>query len=264
MNYVQFHVGDWESSTRLLSPTEKGVYFDLLMLYYALERPLMRTECDRMSRAYAQTEKDALKYVLNRFFVEKDGEYSHDRCNREIAAYHEKSLKAAESAKARWSKRSKANKGSVSNDAHIQNECKSDANATQPQCERICDRNTDAMLTNNQEPVTNNHINKDKTDKPERVNVDQFRPDGVSDEIWIEWKTLRKKKRWSITQRIVDALAREAAKANMTVEQAMVMQLEKDWRGFEADWLKSEQVKAGPRSNAPLQFDDAYYGDGSF
>lgn len=71
MNYVQFHVGDWDSSTRLLSPLEKGVYIDLLMLYYSVERPLMRSECERISRAYAPEEKAALEYVLDRFSIVK-------------------------------------------------------------------------------------------------------------------------------------------------------------------------------------------------
>lgn len=104
MNFVDFHVGDWGTSTRLLSPLEKGVYIDLLMLYYSLERPLMRTECERIARAYATDEKDALEYVLDRFF-EFDGEqYSHARCEREIANFREKSEKAAKSAKSRWEK----------------------------------------------------------------------------------------------------------------------------------------------------------------
>ena len=101
MNYVQFHVGDWDSSTRLLSPLEKGVYIDLLMLYYSVERPLMRSECERISRAYAPEEKAALEYVLDRFFHREGDVYAHRRCDEEIAKAAEKSEKAAKSAQAR-------------------------------------------------------------------------------------------------------------------------------------------------------------------
>lgn len=137
MNYVQFHVGDWDSSTRLLSPMEKGIYIDLLMLYYSLERPLMRSECDRIARAYATDEKIAMEYVLERFF-EFDGEsYSQVRCDKEIAVCREKSEKAAKSAKSRWSK--------------MQTQCERNANAMRTQC----DGNA------NQEPITNNQYIKE-------------------------------------------------------------------------------------------------------
>lgn len=137
MNYVQFHVGDWDSSTRLLSPLEKGVYIDLLMLYYSLERPLMRSECDRIARAYADEEKTALEYVLERFFKFDGESYVHERCDKEIANCREKSEKAAKSAKSRWSK--------------MQTQSERNTNAVRTQC----DSNA------NQEPITNNQYIKE-------------------------------------------------------------------------------------------------------
>ena len=158
MNYVQFHVGDWDSSTRLLSPLEKGIYIDLLMLYYSLERPLMRSECERISRAYAPNEKIALKYVLDRFF-HLDGEvYAHRRCDEEIAKAAEKSEKAAKSAKARWNKAGKGSSVVDSAAAEVRKECKRSSNADTNGMRTHSERNTVEMLTNNQEPITN--INK--------------------------------------------------------------------------------------------------------
>lgn len=158
MNYVQFHVGDWDSSTRLLSPLEKGIYIDLLMLYYSLERPLMRSECERISRAYAPNEKIALKYVLDRFFHLEGEVYSHRRCDEEIAKAAEKSEKAAKSAQARWNKGSRGKKASDANANDMQNECTCNADADANGMQTHSERNADAMLTNNQEPITN--INK--------------------------------------------------------------------------------------------------------
>lgn len=158
MNYVQFHVGDWDSSTRLLSPMEKGIYIDLLMLYYSLERPIMRSECDRIARAYADEERRALKYVLERFFTLDGDVYRHHRCDTELEAVRAKSEKASKSAKARWQKEKQAEKVAQKEHLHMQDACKTDANAMRTQCERISERNADAMLTNNQEPIT---INKE-------------------------------------------------------------------------------------------------------
>lgn len=259
MNFVQFHVGDWEAGTRLLSPTEKGAYIDLLMLYYSLERPLMRSECDRISRAYAPNEKDALEYVLCRFFVEVNGSYSHKRCDAEIRSCREKSQKASESAKARWNKRSEQTKRSSARANSIQNECESDASAKRTQCERMCERNTDAMLTNNHKPITNNHKEEKKETKkksaapkaPKAAPVEK--PEGVSDELWAEWYAHKKRKSGSVTQRMLDGLIREAGKAGITVAEAMEYQLEKDWTGFEADWY--EKNKGSSKNSRNLHTD---------
>lgn len=155
MNYVQFHVGDWDSSTRLLSPLEKGVYIDLLMLYYSVERPLMRSECERISRAYAPEEKAALEYVLDRFFHREGDVYAHRRCDEEIAKAAEKSEKAAKSAQARWNKGSRGKKASDANANDMQNGCTCNADADANGMQTHSERNADAMLTNNQEPITN-------------------------------------------------------------------------------------------------------------
>lgn len=158
MNYVQFHVGDWDSSTRLLSPLEKGIYIDLLMLYYSLERPLMRSECERIARAYAPNEKIALKYVLDRFFHLEGEVCSHRRCDEEIAKAAEKSEKAAKSAKARWNKAGKGSSVVNSAAVAVQKECKRSSDAYADGMRMHSERSADGMLTNNQEPRTN--INK--------------------------------------------------------------------------------------------------------
>lgn len=156
MNYVQFHVGDWDSSTRLLSPLEKGVYIDLLMLYYSVERPLMRSECERISRAYAPNEKAALEYVLERFFHLEDGVYTQHRCDEEIAKAAEKSMKAAKSAQARWNKGSKGKKASGASANDMQNGCTCNTDVDANGMRTHSERSADAMLTNNQEPITKN------------------------------------------------------------------------------------------------------------
>lgn len=154
MNYVSFHVGDWDSSTRLLSPLEKGIYIDLLMLYYSVERPLMRSECERIARAYANDERQALSYVLDRFFEVENDIYRHHRCDAEIAKCYSKSEKAAKSAKARWDKRKTKEAEGESRVLGMRNNCETNTDAMQTQC----GRNADAMLTKIQYPISNNHI----------------------------------------------------------------------------------------------------------
>lgn len=76
-------------------------------------------------------------------------------------------------------------------------------------------------------------------EKPKRVVLKK--PDGVSEELWAEWKKFRKNKRFSITERVLNNLTRESEKAGLTLEQAMNIQLDREWRGFNADWLKNKQ-----------------------
>ena len=155
MNYVQFHVGDWDSSTRLLSPLEKGIYIDLLMLYYSLERPLMRSECERIARAYADSERQAMEYVLERFFMADGDSYRHIRCDQEIEATRAKSAKAAASAKARWD-RQRANVAKRQKEHEtMQKGCLDNANASETHVQSECGRTADAMLTDNRKPISN-------------------------------------------------------------------------------------------------------------
>ena len=61
---------------------------------------------------------------------------------------------------------------------------------------------------------------------------------GVPEELTTEWKAVRKAKRAGpISQTVIDALHREAAKAGITVEEAVRGCVERGWQGFKADWF---------------------------
>lgn len=144
MNYFMFHLGDWDTRTRVLSPTEKGVYIDLITLYYTLERPLMRSECERIARGYAQNERDAQEFVLDRFF-ERDGDtYRNSRCDDEIARANEKASKAAKSARIRWERKKKDSTNG--NSGQTQSEGNADAMRTDMRSHS--ERTANAMLSN--------------------------------------------------------------------------------------------------------------------
>lgn len=85
----------------------------------------------------------------------------------------------------------------------------------------------------------NDDVKEIKT--PKKVASQLVNPEGVSDEVWTDWQALKRKLCKSCTQRMVNAIVREAAKAGMTVEEAMIYQLEKGWKGFEADWVTDKR-----------------------
>lgn len=98
MNHYPRHVGDFAAATAGLSLTERGAYNALLDQYYAHEKPLPleAREVQRMAVAATKTERDAVDYVLKRFFVRQDDGWHQKRADEEIQAYRCKADKARE------------------------------------------------------------------------------------------------------------------------------------------------------------------------
>ncbi|MBS5291704.1 MAG: YdaU family protein [Sutterella wadsworthensis] len=173
MNYIQWHIGDWISDTALLTPTERGVYFDLLMRYYKEERPIMQMECTRIARAYAPDEQNAMQYVLSQFFELKGDSYVHKRCEEEIARAHANIDKRKKAADARWSKQDKEKRATseISSDANVNASAYANANANaNANASAYANVNASAyangMLTINHKPLTNKEKEITKENKP--------------------------------------------------------------------------------------------------
>lgn len=172
MKYFQFHIGDWDTSTRYLSPTERGVYIDLLVMYYSTETPVIRPYIERMSRAYTEDEKRALEFVLNQFFTEEEDGFHCKRCDAEIKAWRQKSAKATAAISQRWATASKEKtENEISHSANSDtdvlrsnSECSTDVLRTNNE------RSTDVVLTNNHKPI---YINKEKEDKEKEISGSQ-------------------------------------------------------------------------------------------
>jgi uncharacterized protein YdaU (DUF1376 family) len=104
MHYFKLHINDYAQATAHLSLLEDAAYTRLLRKYYADERPLP-ADLDRLQRligARSRDEKIAVRTVLEEFFSLDGDFYRNKRADEEIAEYQSKSLKAKESANARW------------------------------------------------------------------------------------------------------------------------------------------------------------------
>jgi uncharacterized protein YdaU (DUF1376 family) len=131
MHYYQFHIGDYATHTRHLTPIEDIAYRRLLDIYYLHERPLsdcLTTVARQINMREYETEVDL---VLTEFFDHVDGGYINRRADKEIEHY-----------KAKVEQASKAGKASAER--------------------RINGRSTDVQPTNNHKPITNNHISIDQ------------------------------------------------------------------------------------------------------
>jgi uncharacterized protein YdaU (DUF1376 family) len=200
MHYYQFNIGDYLSHTKHLDLMEDLAYRRLLDLYYLHERPLNSGIASVARQIGMRDHENEVKSVLEEFFNLSDDGWINHRADKEIKHYHSKIDQA-----------SRAGKASAER--------------------RMNTRSTDVQLTNNQEPITNNH-------KPikEKATV-VATPEGVSQSVWDDFKTLRKAKKAPITQRAIDGLIAEANKAGWSLEQALTECCVRGWQAFKAEWV---------------------------
>lgn len=109
MHYYQFNIGDYKSHTEHLSEMEDLTYRRLLDWYYLHEKPvpLDINEVARQIRMRSHT--DCIAVVLQEYFDRTEFGWIHHRADAEIAKAEDRSSKASENAKIRWSKRKDAN-----------------------------------------------------------------------------------------------------------------------------------------------------------
>lgn len=156
MLYFKFHIGDWESKTKFLNATEKGIYIDLLLVYYSRERPLERLLYERMYARYSDVEREAADFVINEFFELKGDSYVHRRCDEEIEAWQEKSAKASKANSCRKNIKNKGlDKSKGTNGSSVVG-ANDDERSTSVE-QTLNERSENVQLTNNHKPLTNNN-----------------------------------------------------------------------------------------------------------
>jgi len=205
MNFYPFHIGDYAAHTRHLSLIEDLAYRRLIDSYYLAEFPFEGDPKLIARRIGMKEYAEEVSYILDTYFEETEAGWINKRCDEEIAKYH------AKADSARNANRVKLEKKSV--------------------LKPVLKSETDQTLTNNQEPITKNHI---KTSTPE----------GVSDSIFKDYMEVRKAKKAKWTETALKGLIRECDKANITLEEAMQMCCERGWIGFKAEWLQQAAQKA--------------------
>jgi uncharacterized protein YdaU (DUF1376 family) len=96
MHYYTHNIPDFDKATRHLDRVERSIYRDLIEMYYDKEKPLT-TDLTMLARkiiARSPEELNALKTVLDEFFVLTEQGYTNHRCDEEIAEYHRKATTA--------------------------------------------------------------------------------------------------------------------------------------------------------------------------
>ena len=212
MHYYQFNIGDYASHTRNLSLLEDLAYRKLLDEYYLHERPLNGCITDVARQIGMKDYQAEVAFVLKSFFTNKEDAWINKRADREIMHYASKLDQASRAGKA---------------SAEV----------------RRNGRSTDVQLTNNQQPITNNHKTLTSTSKTIVAKSDCNRPETVSEQVWQDFQTLRRAKKAPLTSSALSRIDKEAGKAGILLEAALIECCARGWVGFKADWM---QGKAGP------------------
>jgi len=209
MHYYKRNLGDYAKKAGRLTMLQHGAY--TLLIDSCYDREIFPTLDQALEWTWASTEAEveAVKFVLTRFFtLDKDGSFVQDRILQELLHYHKNADTNKRIADEREAKRKEKRTNR-----------EQDVNEAPP----------------NQEPLTNNH-------KPKReiATVVACPPD-VDQQIWDDWKQLRKAKKAPVTETVVNSARKEAAKANMAFSDFLSVWCARGSQGLQADWLKPDE-----------------------
>jgi len=154
MNFFPFHPGDYMLRTAHLEPIEDLAYRRLIDLYYVNESPLIGT-ADELARVIRlRTSSAQVESVLQEFFTESQGAWTHSHCDEVIEQYRAKAKQAAENGKLGGRpKKASGNQGETKGKPETNPE------ETKPVNSAIPDETGSQA---NQEPLTINQVNQDQ------------------------------------------------------------------------------------------------------
>jgi len=240
MKHYPHHIGDFNNATRHLTRMERSVYRDLIDLYYDTEQVLMldKTDLCRKILARSNEESTAVEQVLNEFFTETPTGWYHERCEAEIAAYHnntsQKAMAGKASAEAKRLKKLHALNGSSTDVEQPLNHVETDGQQN----------------STNHQPSTNQPINQEEGKAPRKRSTPTpaiGKPDDVDQQTWADWLQHRKAKRATVTETVVNSARSESEKAGMTLDAFLQVWCCRGTHGLQADWLRPEERRTASR-----------------
>jgi uncharacterized protein YdaU (DUF1376 family) len=216
MHYYPHHIGDFLRDTSSLSPRDSYIYLRLIWLYYESEKPLPDDPEVLAYKVGVRGEEQLISLLLRTFFrYDMDlKSHTHQRIDKEIAKYQRKANSARQANQTRWA-----------SEDDLKSDTKSDARQ---------------IATNNQEPRTTNQQPENQEPKVKRQQAIAC-PSDVDQQVWGDWVQLRKTKRATVTQTVIDGARNEAEKAGMSLSDFLAVWCRRGSQGLEASWLKPNE-----------------------
>jgi len=221
------------SHTRHLSHYEDLAYRRLLDFYFLHEQPIKHRDAARHI-GMKDHEEDVLT-VLNEFFISTENGFVNAYADKQIAEFHKHQAVSAYGAFIRDNPSLKEILSkedfvfhylAKSIDVYIGTLRGNDVPII------ATSSVDDAPVTNNQKPLTTNH--------KERATGVACPPD-VEQQVWDDWKQLRKAKKAPVTETVVNSARKEAGKAGMSFSDFLTVWCARGSQGLQADWLKPEE-----------------------
>lgn len=234
MHWFKRNIGDYHKKAGRLTMLQHGAYTLLMDSCYDREQFPTMEEAIEWVWASTPEEIHAVEFVLGRFFTLEEGVYIQHRISDELVDYQ---------AKAETNKR-----------IAIEREAKRKVIKTIKHEPCTTSERLDNESSPNQEPITINH-------KPVTNNKIDFSPLALSDEELKELKALRSKKKASLTQRVVNTLAKEfelSRKRGYTNDDILNEWSNRGWTSYKDEWMNIKPSnKAQPQQKAPQSEYDA-------
>lgn len=248
MHYYSFHINDYRAATAHLSNEEDLAYRRLIDMYYDTEKkiPLDTHWVSRRIRVGIKV----VESVLADMFIRTDDGWLHSRCHEEIEHYQQNAQKNRENGR-RGGRPKKTQ--SVSTGIPMASQVKADEKATINHEIRTINHEKEDTDTGATAPV---RLVK-KTRHEKFVPKTWLTTRGVPIDIVEDWLKIRIAKKLVHTERAFEAVAKEAAQANMSLPDAIEYCVRKSWGGFEAQWIENERARAGNGGNSAARMTHA-------
>ncbi len=221
MNYYTFQTNDYAKCTSYLSFMEDLAYRRMLDLYYVTELPLI-LDTNKIAKRIGMVEyTEEVEYILSEYFYKTDDGFYNRRCEKEIKKYHEKVTRAKRAIKSRWNPTKKTRSNIIE---------KSDTK-----------RNTDKIPTNNNiNNKKNINNNKESTKEKSLSPLEMLLQISVEKQVAKDWIKLRTTQKAPVTGTVIRGFVLQASKAKLTLNEVLIVCIEKSWRGFKAEWLEDK------------------------
>lgn len=237
-HWMKMYWADYLADTMHLTQGQHGAYM-LLIAHYWNKGELLAKHCYSIARAMSEQDRSNVDEVLEQFFVlEGEGPAA-----RWISARVEKELaEAGESYKRRAEAgyrggKARAAKQSMNSDEAMLKQCSSNAQAESKQPEPEPDISITGVIDI-----------KGAAKKPPRFDASAYlQSSGVEKQLADDWLAVRKAKKAAPTKTAIDGVMSEAAKAGISISDALRVCCERGWAGFKSSW--HDQPQAPPHAN---------------
>jgi hypothetical protein len=218
--YFKFEPNEWiNGNIQMASPLEKAYFIELCCLYWSRLGDL---PIEFALRKGCEGNANALESLKNLGVFDTDsGRLTIKFLDIQMAEFFAKSEKNSQIAKGRWAEIKRLKD-------------LADANALQTQSEGSTNRIEENRIEENKEniyPVFNF-----------KAELLKLCPNKNAVEDWLK---VRKKKKATNTEIALQGFLREQQKSELSVEQAIIMCVEKSWSGFNAEWVSNQKNPLG-------------------